>query len=140
MIQLLGRKGAAGMTVATDFETGDYDMELALALNLALETFEEIAFKFLNFAAAEAGHVQVIAVGTTLIVVFFSLQMHEIELVDQAMTFEQAEGAIDGDAVDTGIEFAGFAKKLAGIEVGFGGLDDLEDGATLTGHAEAARH
>jgi hypothetical protein len=84
--------------------------------------------------------VDVVALGAALEVMFFTMHVHEIEFIDQAMSFEQAEGAVDGDAVDVGIEAAGVAQDLAGVEVLFGGFDHAQDSAALAGHAQAARH
>ena len=86
---LVLRDGAAVAAIAADFEARDHDVELAFALNLALEAVEKIAFKFLDFSATEAGHVQVIPLWPPLIEVLFPLQMHEIELVDQAMPLQK---------------------------------------------------
>jgi len=115
-------------------------VELALALNLAFQPLEEIALELLNFTAAQAGHVEMIAVGSPLIIVLFALKMHQIKLVDQPVALEKAQRAVDGDAVNPGIEFAGLAEKLAGVQMGLGGLHDLENGASLAGHTEASRH
>jgi hypothetical protein len=109
-------------------------------LNLPFEAVEKIAFEFSDLAATKAGHVDVVALRAAFVKMFLSLHVHEIEFVDQAVALQQSEGAIYGDAVDLGIELAGLAQDLAGIEMLFGGFDDAEDGATLMGHAQAARH
>lgn len=115
-------------------------MELAVALDLSLEAVEEVALELRNLAAAEAGHVNVVALRAPLVVVLLALHMHEVEFVDQALALEQVNGAIDGDTIDLGVEFAGLAQNLAGIEMLLGGFHDGEDGTALAGHAEAARH
>lgn len=40
-----------------------------------------MAFEFRDFAAAEAGHVDMVSLRAALIVVFFAFQVHQIELV-----------------------------------------------------------
>ena len=132
--------GAALSAVAADFEAGDENVEATVALDLSLQAVEEITLKFGDFAAAQAGHMDVVALRAALVEMFFSLHVHEVKLIDQAMSFEQAESAIDGDAVDVGIEAAGVAQDLAGVEVLFGGFDHAQDGAALMRHAEAAGH
>ena len=115
-------------------------MEAAVALDLSLKPVEEIAFEFRDLAAAQAGHMDVVTLRTALVVMLLSLHVHEIEFIDQAMSLEQSEGAIDGDAVDVGIKAAGVAQDLAGVEMLFSGFDHAENGATLVGHAQAAGH
>ena len=115
-------------------------MEAAVALDLSLQAVKEIALEFRDLAAAQAGHVDVVALRAALVIMFLALHVHEIQFVDQAMSFEQTESAINGDSVDVGIETAGVAQDLAGVEVLFGGFDHAEDGAALVGHAQAAGH
>ena len=138
--QTCGLCGAAGGAVASYFEAADYDVEVAVALDLALEAVEEVAFEFHDFSAAQAGHVDVVALWPALVVMLFALHVHEVELVDQPVALEQVDGAIDGDFIDLGIQFAGFAQDLAGVEVLLGRFHDGEDGAALAGHAQAAGH
>ena len=59
----------------------------------------------------------VIALRTTLVKMFLALQVHQVKFVNQAVALEQAECAIDGDAVNPGIHFAGAAQDLAGVEM-----------------------
>jgi hypothetical protein len=66
--------------------------------------------------------------------------MHEIEFVDQAVAFQQIEGAVDGDPIDVGVDFAGAAQDLAGVQMLLSGLDHAQNGAPLMGHAQSARH
>lgn len=79
-----------------------------------------------------------VAVELALIVVAFAVDVHEIEFVDEAVALEELEGAVDGAAVDAGIEFLGFAKKLSSVEMLRGGFHDAQDGAALLGHADSA--
>ena len=115
-------------------------MKTAIALNLAFQAIKKIAFEFHNLAAAQTGHVDVIALRAALVKVFLTLHVHEIELVDKSLPFEEIQRPIDGNAIDLRIELAGATENLAGIEVLLGGFDDAEDGAALARHAQASRH
>jgi hypothetical protein len=110
----------------------------AISLNLSLQAIEEIAFKFSNLAAAQTCHMDVIPLGTALIVVLLALHMHQVKFIDQTVPLQQAERAIDGDPVDLRIKAASAPQQLAGIKVLFGGFDDAEDGAPLAGHAQSS--
>ena len=71
-------RSAAVGTVSADFQTAYYDVKAAIALNLSLEPVEQIAFEFCDFPAAQAGHVDVVALRTALIKMLFALHVHEI--------------------------------------------------------------
>jgi hypothetical protein len=126
--------------IATDFEAADHNVKLAIALDLTFQAVEQIAFELRDFAATQASHVNMVALGAALIIVLFALHVHEIEFIDEAVTLEQAECSIDGDAIDMGIDFTGAAEQLTGIEMLLGGLHYAQDGAALAGHAQATGH
>jgi hypothetical protein len=76
--RLTGRDGATLGAISTNLKTGHHDVKLAIALDLSFKTVEKIALKFCYFSAAQAGHMDVVALRTAFIEVFFALQMHEI--------------------------------------------------------------
>jgi hypothetical protein len=115
-------------------------VELAFALNLAFEAIEKITLELKNFPATQARHVQMIALRPAFVKVFLTLQVHEVQFIDQPMPFEQLQSAIDGHPVNSWIDFAGLAKKLAGVEMLLGSFHNAEDRAALAGHAQPARH
>jgi hypothetical protein len=133
---LAGR--AALRAVATDFKPGHDDVELAVTLNLAFQPIEKIALEFHDLATAQAGHVNVIALGSPLVEMLLSLHMHEIEFIHQAMPLEQFQSAVNGDPVHLRIDFARAPQNLTGIEMLFRSFDDAKDGTALVGHAKAA--
>jgi hypothetical protein len=120
-------RGTALSTVATDFKAAYYDVEAAFTLNLPFQTVKQIAFKFRDFPAAQASHVNVVTVRPAFVEVFFALHVHEVKLVDQAMPFQQLERAIDRDAIDTRIELARMAQNLGSIQMLLGGFNHAKD-------------
>src|SRR5690349_559981 len=56
------------------------------------------------------------------------------------MPFEELQGAIHSDSVNSGIDLASLAKKLAGIEMLLGRFHNAQDRAALAGHTQPARH
>lgn len=75
-------RGAAFGAVAANFQPADNDVEAALALDLALQPIEKIALELRNFPAAQAGHVDVIAMRTAFVEMLLALHMHEVEFVN----------------------------------------------------------
>ena len=85
----LFRRGARATLAAipTDLEASHDNVEPAVPLDLPFEPVEKIALEFRDLAATQARHMNVVTLGAPFIVVFLSLQMHEVEFVDQSMTF-----------------------------------------------------
>jgi hypothetical protein len=132
-------QGSAALgAVTADLKARDEDVEATILFNLLLQLLKAVADKFGNPAAAQAGHVNVVASQPALVVVAFAVDVHQVEFVDQAMALEQAQRAVDRAAVDAGVEFLRLAENLGGVEMLAGGFHDAEDGAALLGHPDAA--
>src|SRR5215472_6971041 len=132
--------GAATFTVAADLQPCHQDAETALPCHRVFQLIEQLAFELDDFAAAQAGHVHMIAPGPAFVEVTLALDMHQVQFVDQALPFEQADGPVDGDAVDGRIDAPRFPQDLSRIQMLFGSLNDAQDGATLPGQTDAAVH
>jgi len=115
-------------------------MEPAVPLDLAFQAIEQVALKLSDLAAAQAGHVDVIALRPAFVVMLFSLQMHQIQLVHQAVSLEQVERPVDRNPVNLGIKLATLAQCLARIQMLLYGLPHAENGAALVCHAKPSRH
>jgi hypothetical protein len=129
--------GQAIVTDAADFGAGDGDLHGEVAGDLFLELFVEAGFEFADFATTEARDVDMIAGAVRFVVVTVAAEMEQVELVDEAVLFEEIDGAVDGDEMDFIVEFLGAFEDLVHVEMLFGGVHDLEDGAALTGQANA---
>ena len=97
-----------------------------------------MTFEFADLAAAQASYVDMVAGTVSFVVVAIAAKMEEIELVDEAFFFEQVDGAVNGDEVDFGADLLGTVEDLVDVEMGFGGVHDLKDDATLASEADAA--
>jgi hypothetical protein len=136
---LFGGSGAALGAISANFQPAHDDVEAAVALNLAFQAVEKITLKFHDFATAQARHMNVISLGTALVEMFFTLHVHEIEFIDQAMAFEKAESAVHRHAVDSWIEFAGVSQNLRGVEMLLRSFHHAQDRSSLMSEAYAAR-
>lgn len=86
---ILGRGGPALVAIASDFEARDHDVEVAVAMDLTLQTIEEQALEFGDLPASKAGHMDVITLGTTLVEVFFAFEMHQVKFVYKTVTLQK---------------------------------------------------
>ncbi|HTM37216.1 MAG TPA: hypothetical protein VL156_10750 [Terriglobales bacterium] len=128
---LFRRGGAALGAVSADFQARNDNMKAAVTLNLAFEAVEQVTFKLHNLAAAQAGHVDVIALWAPFVKVLLALHVHQIKFVDQPVTLEQIECAVDSHPVNSRVQFLCMTQDLGCIQVLFGGFDDAENGPPL---------
>jgi len=131
--------GAALGAIAADFRADHGNLDSAVALDLPLQLLEEAAFEFPHFAAAEAGNVDMIARCMALIEVPVAAEMEQIELVNEPVALQQINRAVNGDAVDAGIEPLRPAENVAGIEMPPRRFHHLEKHAALAGQPDPAR-
>jgi hypothetical protein len=66
-------------------------------------------------------------------------KMKQIELVDQAVPFQQIDRAIDGDARDVGIDFLCALEDFARVEMAARGFHHLQEHAALAREPDPAR-
>jgi hypothetical protein len=123
---------------AAYFCAGYGDFYAAVAGDLGLQLLVEFAFEFADFTAADAGYVDVVARAVAFVEMAIAAEMQEIELVDEAVAFEEIESAIDGDAGYTRIELLGALQNFVGVQVTAGCVHDLEQDAALASEANAA--
>ena len=114
-------------------------MKLAIPLDLPFKTVEQIALQFNDSSAAQACHVNVVALWPSLVEMLFSLHVHEIEFINQSMPLQQFESAIDSYAINPWVKFARLAQDLRGVHVKLGGFDHAQDGSALVGQTKATR-
>jgi hypothetical protein len=113
-------------------------VDVAVFFDLFFEFFVEFGLEFADFAAFQAGDVDVVAGAVGFVEVLVAAEMEEVEFVDEAVAFEEIEGAVDGDFMDAGVEFLGAFEDGAGVEVAFGVVHDGEEDFALAGEADAA--
>ncbi len=100
---------------AAYFCAGYGDFYAAVAGDLGFELLVEFAFEFADFAAADAGYVDMIARAVGFVEMAIAAEMQEIELVDEALAFQEIESAIDSYAGYARIEFLGALENFVGV-------------------------
>ena len=85
---LLGNAFAAVRTVSANFQATHDDVKPAIALDLSFQAIEQLAFEFHDFSAAQARHVDVVALWAALIKMLLALHVHQVEFVDQAIALQ----------------------------------------------------
>jgi hypothetical protein len=134
-----GAGALAGVAVAADFGASDGDFHAAIGFDLALELFEKAALYFPDLAAAEAGDMDVVAGTVAFVVVLVTVDVEQIEFIDQAVFFEQIERAVDGDAMNARIDSLSALEDRASIEMALGIVHHLDQNAALASEPDATR-
>jgi hypothetical protein len=135
---LLFCAGEAIVADAADFGAGDGDLDVTVLGDLLFELLVETGLEFANFAAAEAGDVDMVAGPVSFVIVAIATEVEEVEFVDETFFFEQVDGAVDGDKMNFGVDFLGAFEDLVDVEVLLGSVHDLENDAALAGEADAS--
>jgi len=81
--QSVGR--SALCAVPADLKPTHEDVKLALALYLTFKAIEQIAFKLGDLSAAQARHMNVVALRSALVKMLLALHVHKIKFVNQAV-------------------------------------------------------
>jgi hypothetical protein len=69
---------AALCAISTDFQPAYYDVKAALALDLAFQPVKKVAFELGDLTAAQARHVDMIALWPPLVKMLFTLHVHQV--------------------------------------------------------------
>jgi len=112
-------------------------LHVEVAGDLFFQLLVEAGFEFADFAAAKARYVDMVAGAVGFVVVAVAAEVEEVELVDEAFFFEEVDGAIDGDEVDSGVHFLGAFEDLVDVEMLLGGVHDFENDAALASEANS---
>ena len=136
--RMVSARSPAGRAISAHFQPRNQHAESAIFLHLLFQLLKTVAHKLGDLAAAQASHVDVVALQFALVVVAFAVDVHQVEFVDQPLPLEQPQGAVDRAAVDAGIDLLRLAQDLAGVQMLLGGFHHAQDGAPLLRHAEPA--
>src|SRR5215470_3917148 len=79
----------------------------------------------------------VVPSGAPLVKVPLALDVHQIQFIDQALALEHSNGAVHGNTINAGVNFARSPQNLPGVEVLSGGFDDAEDSAALASQTDS---
>jgi hypothetical protein len=122
---------------AAYFRAGYGDFDATVAGDLGFQLLVEFAFEFADFAAADAGYVDVVTRAMALVEVAVAAEVQQVELVYEALALQEIESAIDGDAGYARVEFLGPLEDFVGVEMAAGGVHYLQEDAALAGEADA---
>jgi hypothetical protein len=106
--------------------------------NLFLQLFVQPALELAHLPAAQASHMNVIPRTVRLVVVPIATQMQQVQFVNQAMLFEQINGAVDGNQVHARVDPLRALQDLIDVQVLLCIVHHLQNHAPLPRQADAS--
>lgn len=124
--------------IAADLGARRSDLDAAIFFDLLFQLLVEMRLELADRSAFQACNVDVIAGPVAFVEMLAAAQVEQVELVDEAVAFEQIDGAVDRHAVDARIELLRAIKNRVGVKVAFGVVHDFKQNFSLARQAHAA--
>lgn len=112
--------------LSSHLETHNLHFKIILCRYFPLETLEGGAVKLLDPSATKAGEMQMVFLSLNLVIVLFSVEVHQVELIDQPKALEQFQGPVDGRTIDIGISLASERQESRRIKMRVRTLDGFD--------------
>src|ERR1700677_529181 len=131
--------GGTSPAQPSNFETHDLHFKIVLCRDLPFETLECRAVKFLDLATTKTSQMQMVFLRLDLVIMLFSVEVHQVELIDQPQALKQLQGAVDGRTIDIGVPLAGARQESGCIKMRVCSLDGFDQRAPLRGQPNPPR-
>jgi hypothetical protein len=112
--------------ITAEFGSGEYDLKAELGANLLAHVLQHLAEEFFHAATAQTNHVRVFLFEARLVIMFFTLKVSQVELVDQAALLEKLQRSVDGHAVQLRVALFSHLAEAVGIQVEPGTIDQFQ--------------
>jgi hypothetical protein len=116
---------------ASHFETHHLYFKVFLSGDLSLQTLERGTVELLDLSAMKARQMQMVFLRFDFVIVLFPVEVHEIQLIDQAQPLQQLQGPVDGRAIDVRVALARAQQQGGGVKMGIRLLDGFDQRAPL---------
>ena len=81
---------------------------------------------------------EMVSLGPRLIIVFFAVHVHKVQLFDQPMPFQQRQGAVNRDLIEGRVISPGSVPQPQCVQVAIRLLNQVHQYSALLSHAHAA--
>jgi hypothetical protein len=123
----------------SNLETHDLYCKIILCRDLPFQPLECGAVKLLDFPTTKTGKMQMVFLRLDLVIMLFSVEVHQVQLIDQPQALEQLQGPVYGRAIDIGVPLAGARQERSCIKVGVRALDGFDQRTPLCGQPNPPR-
>jgi hypothetical protein len=119
-------------------ETHYVYFEILLRGDLPLQTLKCGTIEFLDFPALETRKMKMVLLCLDLVVVFLTVEVHQVELIDQPHALEQLKRPVDGGTINLGVPLASSRQQGCSVKVGICKLNGFDQRASLRGQTNAS--
>jgi hypothetical protein len=123
----------------SNLKTHDLHFKIILCRDLPLEPLECGAVKLLNLSTTKTGKMQMVFLRLDLVIMLFSVEVHQVQLIDEPEPLQQLKGPVYGGAIDFGIPLAGTRQERSCIKVCVCALDGFDQRTPLRGQPNPPR-
>jgi hypothetical protein len=121
------------------FETHYVYFKILLGADLPLQALKCGTVEFLDLPAMETRQMQMVFLCLDLVVMFFSVEVHQVQLIDQSHALQQLKRPVDGRAINLGIPLASPRQQGGRVQMGICTLNGFDQRAPLRGQTNASR-
>jgi hypothetical protein len=124
---------------ATNLEPNHSNLECPQPGDFRFQTLKHGAREFLNLAALKARQMNVVDIRFRLVEVLLTVQMHQIQFVNQTQLLEKLDGSVNRRPIDPSVVLLRHCQQRGSIEMAIGFLDRLNQDSALTGNADTTQ-
>lgn len=117
LLHLLETEALAMGAVAANLGALDHNLETEDSLDLSLEILEGFAEKFFDAAATKTDDVCVLALHLCLVIVLVTVDVHQVELIDETAGFQHLQRTVYRNPVQAGVDLPSHKIEALGIQV-----------------------
>jgi hypothetical protein len=135
LLQLVLFLCSTGAAKPSNLQAHDLNLKVVRCGDFLLQALEGGTGKFLDLSTLKTSQMQMVVLGSNLVIMFLAVQMHEIQFIDQAQPLQQLDGPVDRRPVDVGIAPARLIEKARRVQMLLGVLDGFDKSAPLRSQA-----
>jgi hypothetical protein len=130
---------AAFAATPADFEAGDPNVETFLPGDFRFQTFKQWTSEFLDPSAFETRQMHVIHIGLCFIEMFFAVQVHQIEFINQPHLLEKINRSVHGCPIDLPVTLLRQRQQRCGVQMAICFLNGFQQYPSLAGDPDATQ-
>jgi hypothetical protein len=124
---------------SSNLETHDLNFKIVLCRDLPLQPLECGAVKLLDLSTTKTGKMQMVFLRLDFVIMLFSVEVHQVQLIDEPEPLQQLQGPVYGRAIDIGVPLSGSRQEGGCIKVGVRALDGFDQRTPLRGQPNPPR-
>jgi hypothetical protein len=125
--------GSTRAATSSNFQPYDLYLKIVCRADLALQSLEGGTNELLNFPAIKARKMEMIFLCLDLVVVLFTVEVHQVQFIDHPEALQQLDGSIHRSSIDIRISIARQLQQALRVQMSRRLLNGLNQRAALRG-------